>query len=98
MPASEFYEWLIFDAIEPIGAHRSDIQSGTIAAAVYNVNRTKQEQPVLAWSDVLPRWSGPEDKVNAELQAEALRSQMLNLQVIQQMQAEERQRVLGSDT
>ncbi len=79
MSFHEFYEWMVFDSFEPIGAHRGDIQNGTVAAAIYNVNRTKQEQPVLNWSDVLPRWAGPEVKPDPE----ALRQKMEIVQAFQ---------------
>jgi hypothetical protein len=39
MPASDFYECMLFDRMEPFGDPRGDIQAGVVASVIANVHR-----------------------------------------------------------
>jgi hypothetical protein len=41
----EFAEWLAFAEMEPFGAPFDDLRAGTIASAIYNVNRDFKARP-----------------------------------------------------
>lgn len=41
----EFAEWLAFSEFEPFGAPFDDLRAGTIASAIYNVNRNTEKRP-----------------------------------------------------
>lgn len=41
LSADEFAQWLAFDAIEPIGGPRGDLQAGIVASTIANVNRAR---------------------------------------------------------
>jgi hypothetical protein len=45
MTSRELAEWQAFDAIEPIGHKRGDVQSAIIAATVANASRDPKRQP-----------------------------------------------------
>lgn len=51
MPASEFFECMQYEQLEPFGGRRGDIQAGTVAAMVVNVNRTKESDKVWTYRD-----------------------------------------------
>lgn len=43
-PMSEFIQWLIFDTIEPFGAHRDNLHAGIVASAAL-APYSKREPP-----------------------------------------------------
>lgn len=53
MTAREFYLWVGFDQINPIGDERGDIQSAQVAAAVYQSKGAKVvlQDVVLDWGE-----------------------------------------------
>lgn len=59
MSISEFHQWLAWDAIEPIGEHRSDIQNAMTAQIIANVNRdpNKKSEPFTV-DDFMVPWAG----------------------------------------
>lgn len=55
MSAAELAQWAEFHEIEPFGSHFEDLRAGTIASAVYNVNRDpKQRREPFAPLDFAP--------------------------------------------
>ncbi|MGL5384536.1 MAG: phage tail assembly protein T [Serratia sp. (in: enterobacteria)] len=56
---SELRMWMAFDRISPIGDDRNDYHAAQIAAAVFNVQRTKDP---LSIGDMLIRWNAQEDE------------------------------------
>lgn len=49
---------MAFDAIEPLGYRRGDLQTGIIAATIANVNRSADTPPYKA-SDFMPDFDKP---------------------------------------
>jgi hypothetical protein len=45
MTYDEFYEWLAFMSVEPIGDRRSDLHFAMLAALIANVNRDVNQRP-----------------------------------------------------
>jgi hypothetical protein len=64
--SAEFTEWLAYALEEPFGPAMDDVRLGTVAAAVYNVNRdTKKRREPYSASDVFA-WmnrSKPENEI-----------------------------------
>lgn len=54
MPARLLAEWMAFYTIEPFGPPAEFIRSGIVASQIFNVNRTKESQPVAKAADYLP--------------------------------------------
>lgn len=78
MPASEFREWQILEAIEPFGEMGNYFRSGIIASTIANVNRQASREPFSPW-DFVPKIE-EEAKV---MSPEALRQVMLGLAAAQ---------------
>lgn len=45
LTSEELTEWMVYDAMEPIGQHRLDYGFGILSALVANVNRKKGGKP-----------------------------------------------------
>lgn len=45
MPQAELQDWKRYAELEPFGSHYDDLRAGSIAAAVYNVNRDREKHP-----------------------------------------------------
>jgi hypothetical protein len=54
MPASEFYEWMAMESVEPFGDRRGDVQSAVVASTIANVNRGKSK--AFEVSQFMPNW------------------------------------------
>jgi hypothetical protein len=52
--STEFAEWQAYDLIAPFGTDRLPAYFGTIAAAIYNTQRTKQSDKIWHWDDLFP--------------------------------------------
>jgi hypothetical protein len=62
MPAYEFFDWMLYESIEPFGDRRGDIQASVVASTIANVNRSEKTKPYTV-SDFLPTWEPkPEPK------------------------------------
>lgn len=48
MPSSELAEWMAFYEMEPFGPERDNMHSAMICSLLYNANRAKNQQPLLA--------------------------------------------------
>lgn len=55
MPAAEFYEWMTFSQMEPIGDQRGDFNSAMIVATLANIHRDPHSQPRSA-AEFMPDW------------------------------------------
>jgi hypothetical protein len=51
----EFWSWVAFDRIEPIGGRRADIHAGIIASVMANCNRAKNAKTFKP-EDFIPKW------------------------------------------
>ncbi len=57
----EVTEWMAYYQLEPRGEDRGDLRAGSIAAAVYNVNRDTQKQlEPLSPHDTMLKFERPE--------------------------------------
>jgi hypothetical protein len=56
MPASDFYEFMLYEQLEPFGDRRGDVQAGVIAATIANVNRSKSTDRYFKPTDFIPDW------------------------------------------
>lgn len=65
MPASEFFEWMILESIEPFGDRRGDIQAGLVAMTYANANRTPNTNPY-PLSDFLPEWEPSQEPIQTQ--------------------------------
>lgn len=45
MSAAELAQWAEYADVEPFGSHFDDLRAGTIASAIYNVNRDPKTRP-----------------------------------------------------
>jgi len=54
----EFTRWKAFDRVSPIGDWRADRRAGLVAAAVYNVHRTGNQEPAKS-ADFIYKWEPP---------------------------------------
>lgn len=76
MPARLLAEWMAFYTIEPFGPPAEFIRAGIVASQIYNVNRTKESQPVAKAADYLPKEMTAEpmldDEALGERNAQAL--------------------------
>ena len=45
MSHAELMDWAEYSGVEPFGSHYDDLRAGTVAAAVYNVNRDQEKHP-----------------------------------------------------
>jgi hypothetical protein len=71
LSASEFAEWLAYNAIDPIGPERADLNAGIIASVIANVNRDPRKQmTAYTAADFMPNYDRVEPK-----QAEPWRAQ-----------------------
>ncbi|WP_392564603.1 DUF4035 domain-containing protein [Orbus wheelerorum] len=61
MTAREFYLWIGFDKLSPIGDERSDIQAAQVAAAIYQSKGAK-----VALSECLLDFSGKQKNENIQ--------------------------------
>jgi hypothetical protein len=59
MDAGEFAEWMAYDALEPFGPMRGDVQAGLIASTLANVHRGKGTPPYKI-KDFMPVFDKPE--------------------------------------
>lgn len=55
MPAKLLAEWIAFSKLEPFGPPAEFTRSGIVASQIFNVNRTKESQPVAKATDYLPK-------------------------------------------
>ena len=53
MSSAEFAHWLAMDELEPCGPLSDDFRAGTIAATVYNMNRSSKAEAASA-ADFMP--------------------------------------------
>ena len=56
----ELAEWMAFDAIEPIGGARGDIQAAIISATIANGNRARGTKPIPV-ADFIPKYGETEE-------------------------------------
>lgn len=56
MSAREFTEWMMLEQIEPFGDRRGDVQAGTVAATIANVNRAKKTDKIFTPFDFMINW------------------------------------------
>ncbi len=54
MPASEFREWEVLEAVEPFGEMGAYLRAGIVAAVIANVNRGPKAQAFTPW-DFVPK-------------------------------------------
>jgi hypothetical protein len=55
MPARLLAEWAAFYQLEPFGPPAEFTRAGIVASQVFNVQRTKDSQPVAKPADYLPK-------------------------------------------
>ncbi|WP_321940045.1 hypothetical protein [Paraburkholderia sp. J8-2] len=56
--SAEFVEWMAYSGLELFGPEADDLRAGTLAAAIYNVNRNSKRRPKpFGVIDVFP-WFG----------------------------------------
>jgi hypothetical protein len=55
MPASDYYECMAYECLEPFGGRRGDVQAGIVAATIANANRSKNAKP-FSPADFIPEW------------------------------------------
>lgn len=79
MPVSEFYDFMLYDQVEPLGGRRGDIQAGIIAATVANCNRSEKTKPFTP-EDFIPSW---EAKL---VQPQSADKQLAIMKIVQQIQ------------
>lgn len=76
MTAREFYLWVGFDQVNPIGDERADIQSAQITSAIYQSVGAK-----ITLNDVLLAWEeNPETDKTSTLGLEDLFQNIINVQ------------------
>jgi hypothetical protein len=44
MPASEFFEWMMLEQIDPFGERRADIHAGLLSTLIANIYRAKNRR------------------------------------------------------
>jgi len=71
MPLSELHEWMWFDGRSPIGDLRGDIQAGTIAAMVANVN-LKRGAKAYSATDFIPKYGPSKPQAPEDLEAKLM--------------------------
>ena len=71
MPLPELHEWMWFDERSPIGDIRGDIQAGTVAAIIANVNRKKGAKPYSA-TDFVPKFGRPKQQSDDEIESKIM--------------------------
>lgn len=81
MPAAEFYEWFVYEQIEPFGDRRADLLAGIISAVIANVNRSKNTKAYTV-KDFMPNWD-PDD-VLAPRKGQTAEEQVAILEALQQ--------------
>lgn len=52
--SAELTEWMAFERLEPFGALADDFRFGTVAAAVYNSQRTSKKDPFFKPDELMP--------------------------------------------
>ncbi len=57
----EISEWIGYFQLEPRGEERADIRIGSVVAAIYNVNRGKDTEPVSA-TEVALKFEHPDSE------------------------------------
>lgn len=77
MSATELTQWAEFADIEPFGSHIDDVRTGSITAALYNVNRDLEQCPEpFAPLDFCPwnatQYAPPAEAQDAQLDPDAL--------------------------
>lgn len=79
MSAAELAQWVEFHEIEPFGSHYDDLRAGTVASAIYNVNRdTKKRSDPFDPLEFMP-WNSlqqPDDTPPAPADPEALSAKL----------------------
>lgn len=81
MPAAEFFEWMLYEQIQPFGERRADLRTGQICATIANVNRGEKTEPYKVSDFMLP-WD-PQPELPKQ-SPEALRDALLRLQRAQE--------------
>lgn len=71
MPASDFFEFMVFERLEPFGDLRGDLQAGIIAATLANINRGKNTKPFKA-ADFMPNWNQPVEQIKQQTPEQVL--------------------------
>lgn len=56
MPVVDFYEFMVYEGIEPFGGLRGDVQAAMVCATLANVNRGKETDKIYTPEDFMPRW------------------------------------------
>ncbi len=79
MDYGEFYEWMVYESIEPFGDRRGDIQAAMMCSLVANVNRGEKTKPYSPM-DFVPDWE-PKPQPPPDP-----REQLNKMLMIQQMQ------------
>lgn len=59
MSASEFYDWMVLERMEPFGDRRADIQAGIVASTIANIHRSEKSKPYSP-IDFMPRFEEPQ--------------------------------------
>lgn len=67
MPAQDFFEFMLFERMEPFGDRRHDLQAGIIAATIANVNRGKDTEAYVPSDFMLP-WDPVPEVVQTQQQ------------------------------
>lgn len=75
MTQAELVEWIAYYQIEPFGPRRDDYRAGTVAATVYNVNRTKRGKPA-DWESFMGKQRRPRRRSGPGRSATELRSML----------------------
>jgi len=66
MGAGELSEWMAYDAIEPIGPERGDLQAAVVAATIANIHRKKGKKP-FKLSDFTLKFDGPTEQTPEQM-------------------------------
>lgn len=85
MSGAEFFDWMLYESIEPFGDRRADVQAGTIAAMILNVNRSKNSDKVWTYQDFF-QWEPEPPKAQQTVEEQA--GFMRQLQQVQNAQVE----------
>lgn len=66
MDSHELSEWVAFDAVEPIGGLRGDINAALICTLLANINRKRGSKALKVEDFLLFRPDDPEDKLQQQ--------------------------------
>lgn len=75
LTSQDITDWIAYAERRPFGQWRQEMHAGTIAAALYNVQRAKSSDPVLNWEDFFPNTITLEKQQDAAAAKEDLAKQ-----------------------